>query len=88
MAKGKRTVIGSIVKSKDPAQPDYLKINKAINLKEGQILRLESKKEQLKSVDYLVQNNKISADVAKSIRERIEKMPDFVRFEVVAREEV
>jgi hypothetical protein len=42
----KRAVIGSVVKSKEPGQPDYIKIGQDVTLKKGTILRLESKSQQ------------------------------------------
>ncbi len=79
----KRKQIGSVLKSKDVSQPDYIKITEDIVLKKGDILNLESKKSKLASLDKNIENGKLSGDLADKIREGIEKMPDFVRFEIV-----
>lgn len=79
----KRKQIGSVLKSKDVSQPDYIKITEDIVLKKGDILNLESKKSKLASLDKNIENGKLSGDLADKIREVIEKMPDFVRFEIV-----
>jgi hypothetical protein len=84
MAKFKRTVIGSVVKNKDPKKPDYIKVNGAHTLTDGQYLNLESKKNQLESLEVAIAGGKISGDNAEKAKERINKIPDFVRFQVVA----
>jgi hypothetical protein len=78
-----RKVFGSVLKSKDATQPDYIKITEDIVLKKGDILNLESKKSQLASLEKNVENGKLSGDLADKIRGNIEKMPDFVRFNIV-----
>lgn len=82
--KQKRRVIGSVIKNRESGKPDYIKVREDINLAKGQILRLESKQFQLKSLEQAVSENKISADYGAKVKERLEKIPDFVRFEVVA----
>jgi hypothetical protein len=84
MGKKKRVVLGSVVKSKTPSDPDYIKIKSDFDLKAGQILRLESAKSQLASLDEAVKSGKISEDFGGKVRERIEKIPDWVRFEIIA----
>lgn len=79
----KRTKVGSILKSKDTTQPDYFKIDNDISLKKGDILNLESKKSKLASLEKNVENGKLGGDLAEKIKGDIEKMPDFVRFEVI-----
>lgn len=79
----KRKQIGAVLKSKDPAQPDYIKINEDVVLKKGDILNLESKKSKLASLEKNIENGKLSGDLADKIREGIEKMPEFIRFEIV-----
>lgn len=79
----RRKQIGAVLKSKDPTQPDYIKINEDVVLKKGDILNLESKKSKLASLEKNIENGKLSGDLADKIREGIEKMPDFIRFEIV-----
>lgn len=84
MAKSKRSVVGSVCKSKDSGKPDYIKVRDDLSLRKGQILRLESKKYQLESLQGAVSAGKLSSELGEKIRERIEKIPDWVRFEIVA----
>lgn len=103
MAKLKRKVIGSIVKGrpevdakgnpvldasgKPVMKPDYIKVRGAHVLKDGQFLNLETKAQQLKNLETAVASGKLSGDLASQIRERVNKIPDWVRFEVVTLEE-
>lgn len=82
MAK-KRLTIGSVVKSKEAGKPDYIKVSQDITLKKGQFLNLESKERQLESLDAAVAAGKLSEDMANEIKERTNKIPDWVRFEIV-----
>lgn len=77
MGKTKRQVVGSVCKAKDASKPDYVK------MRDGRIFRLESPKFQLENLNKAVRDGKLSEEVAQSIRERIEKIPAFVRFEMV-----
>jgi uncharacterized Zn finger protein len=79
----KRLKVGSVLKSKDASQPDYIKVDADVSLKKGDILNLESKKSKLASLEKNIENGKLSGDLADKIREGIEKMPDFVRFEII-----
>jgi len=81
MAK-KRNVVGSICKPKpnedgSPAGPDYIK------MRDGKIYRLESAAYQLQNLEKAVAAGKLSGEQAEGIRERIGKIPAFVRFEIV-----
>jgi len=83
MGKYTRTEVGSICKSKDAEKPDYIKVNTDITLKKGDILNLESKKSKLEGIDTAVQNGKLSQDKADEIIEKINAMPEWVRFSIV-----
>lgn len=83
MAKGKRKVVGSFIKSKDATKPPYLKMREAVVLKQGQCLSIESKKFQLESLERAHQAGKLSNDTVEKIKERIEKIPDFVMGEII-----
>ena len=78
----KRMVIGSIVKGKD-GKPDYIKMSKDVSLKQGDFLNLESKSSQLKSLEAAIADGKLTGEIGESIKDRLEKIPDFVRFEIV-----
>lgn len=86
MAKTKRTVIGSVLRHKDDPKKSYIKIKNEVRLKAGQILQLQSKKQQLDNLRVAVESGKMSADMASEIGERLERVPDFVLFEVIALE--
>lgn len=86
MSKTKRKVIGSVCKSKEASRPDYIKIREDVVLKKNQSLRLESKKFQLESLEGARSAGKISEELSEKIKERIDNIPDWVRFEIVALE--
>jgi hypothetical protein len=79
----KRTVVGSVLKSKNEGETDYIKINEDVSFKKGDTLSLESKKSQLASLAKAVENQKMSQEVADKIIANVEKMPDFIRFNIV-----
>jgi hypothetical protein len=94
MAKYKRIVVGSIVKSKNVGEPDYVKLRgdmaeeliKALiasDKTKGLTLSLESKKNQLERLEKAVADGKLKPEHGDSARERISKIPDYVRFEIV-----
>ena len=88
MAKKFRKVIGSVQKSKDASKPDYIKISNDVVLTKGMFLNLESKKQQLASLEAAVEQGRLKEEYAVKARERIEKIPDFVRFEISVLEDV
>lgn len=81
--KYKRTVVGSVCKPKEAGKPDYIKMREDVSFKKGDILRLESKKFQLDSLDQAVASGKLTGELAAKRKESIEKLPEWVRFEVV-----
>lgn len=83
MAKYKRTSIGSICKGKD-GKPDYLKVYGNHVLKDGQFFNLESKATQLAGLNSPAAVEKIQPDVRAKLIERVNNIPDYVRFEVVS----
>lgn len=82
--KYKRTVVGSVVKNKDAGKPDYIQIGTDIVLKKGQYLNLESKAVQLAGIEKAVADGKISGENGEKAKERINNIPDFVRFQIVS----
>jgi hypothetical protein len=98
MAKFKRVTVGSICKAKEANRPDYLKVRGdtveqfakallAADRTKGMSLKLESKSFQLQNLADAVSQNKLSADMATKVEERINKIPNYVRFEVILLEE-
>lgn len=60
----------------------HLKISGDMSFKKGDYLNLETKAEQLKNLNEAAASGKISEANAEKARKRIEKIPDFVLFEV------
>ena len=94
MAKYKRYNVGSVLKSKEAGKNSYLRLGgynaealmKALAKGDGEkgiTLSLESKKSQLTSLEEAVAAGKLSEENAGKARERINKIPDYVLFEVV-----
>ncbi len=92
MAK-KKLVLGSVLKTKEAGKPDYIKLDayhanvlaKALaSLPAGGslMLNLESKAAQLKNLEEGVSSGRLKAESADKMRPFIEKIPDFVRFQV------
>lgn len=88
MAKYNRKVIGSVCKSKDKDKPAYIKIRDDIALSKDQVLRLESKKFQLDSLDAAVAAGKLNGEMVESIKEKVNRIPDWVMFEIVSLEKI
>lgn len=97
MAKFKRIKVGSIIKGrqeegedgkplvvdgKPVMKPDSIKIYGNHTFLDGQYLNLESKETQRKNAAKGEASGKLKGEVLASIKARIEKIPDFVRFEV------
>lgn len=87
MAKTKRQTIGSVYKGKD-GRPDYIKVSRDVSLKKGTYLNLESKAAQLASIESALDEGRVSEETANKVRERLESIPDYVRFEIVQVEKV
>lgn len=73
----KRQVVGSVCKAKQDGQVDYIK------MRDGKIYRLESAKYQLSQLENAVSQGKLSEEIADKVRDRIGKIPEWVRFELV-----
>lgn len=83
----KRRTIGALFKSKDPKNPDYIKFDAKlegqVTFKAGDFIRAETKAFQLASLDQAEADGKLSGDVLEKLRARAEKIPDFIRAELV-----
>jgi hypothetical protein len=86
-AKKKRLVIGSLCKvkpeDKEKGMPNYIQIRDDISLKKGEFLRAESKAFQLENLEKAITSGKLSEEIGGQIRERIEKIPDWVIAELI-----
>ena len=77
MAK-KKVTIGDIVKSKD-GKSKYIKVfADSVTLTKGMYINVESKAEQLASLQKALDEGKIGQDTFDKQAERLEKIPDFV----------
>jgi hypothetical protein len=94
MAKYKRVTVGSICKAKEDNRPDYFKVRGdtreqfaqallRMDPEKGGSLKLESRKYQLANLELAVKDGKLSGEVATKVKERIEKIPEYVRCEVI-----
>lgn len=80
MAKWKREVIAQV--QKNDKGGSYIKVKQDVTLKKGENLSVESKAEQLAGIDKAVADGKMSEEIAEKVRERINKIPDFVLREI------
>lgn len=79
--------VGSVVKGKD-GKPDYIKINVDVALKKGEFVNLESAAGMKKRADELEADGKMTPEAASKMRERADKIPSFVRFNLTVMREV
>lgn len=80
--KSKRRVVGSVYKGSD-GKPDYIKMSQDVSLREGQYVNLESKASQIAGITKAAAEGKLSQDLATDLLAKAEKIPDFVRFNLV-----
>jgi len=79
-----REKLGSVLKDKKDETKFYVKFNKNCSFNEGDCVNLESKKQQLDSIDDAVSAGRLTDEtMVNEIKERINKIPDFVKFEIV-----
>lgn len=96
MAKYSRYTVGSICKPKDTGKSDYIHLRTDPKSKEmllkalansgedkGLYLNLESKRAQLESLQEARTAGKLKEEHADKALERINKIPDYVRFEII-----
>lgn len=74
----KRIKVWSFLKNKEEGKAPYIKVDNDVSFKKGDIIRVESKKFQLASLEAAVQAGKLNGEQAEKARERVNKMPDFV----------
>lgn len=79
----KRTVIGSVLKSKEDPKESYIKISKDITLSAGDTLKLESKEDAMKNLKAAFANEKISEQLYTDLMSKAQNTPDFVRFNIL-----
>jgi hypothetical protein len=82
-----RKSIGSLYRAKDPTKPNYIKMRSTVTLKEGQVIRAESRKFQEQSMETAIAAGKMGGETAEKVRERLSKIPDYVLAELVILEE-
>jgi hypothetical protein len=75
----KYRTIGTVNKSKDNPKETYIKVKEDVTLKAGQFVSVINPRTL---ADKLESEGKVSAEIAAKIRERGEKTPDWVLFEL------
>lgn len=85
MAKLRRKKVGAFLKSKDDNKPPYLKLTDAIPA--DSIIRVESKKYQIASLQRAAAGGKLPAKMAEEMLAKLEKMPDFVLGDLIVLQE-
>lgn len=81
MAKYKRLVVGSVLRSKEEGKPNYIKLKE--NVAAGTTLSVESKKVQLDNLERAIGEGKLSEELGAKRREQISRMPDWVVADLV-----
>jgi hypothetical protein len=74
--------VGSVLRSKDNPKNYYIKMDQDVSLKKGETLSLQSKEEQLERLESSLSSGKLTEDLAVKIRERLEKIPEWVKYEI------
>lgn len=83
MAKYVRTVIGSIIKSKSKEKPDYIKFKTDVSFKAGDCISVETKSYKLVSLENAYKKGYLNQEMLERLKEKVEKMPEFVRADLV-----
>ena len=79
----KRLKVGSVLKSKEAGQMDYIKIDADVILKKGDLLSLESKKSKIEGLKKAIESGKLTGEYADKLMAEAERIPDFVRFQII-----
>lgn len=82
MGKWKKTWHGEVLKSKDDESVSYIKVKEPMVA--GKTYNLESKEQQLASLDDAVSAGRLDAEYAETRKEAINNIPDFVRFQITS----
>lgn len=79
--------MGSLYKSKEPTSNDYVKIylpeGETLTLKNGDVLQFETKKSKVEGINRAVAAGKLKPESAQVMLEYANKLPDYVRGELV-----
>lgn len=78
-----RIVVGKVCKSKEAGKPDYIKIDQDVTFVKGDFINLESKASRQKSLQEAIEAGRIGGENAEKAQASIDKMPDWIRFEMV-----
>jgi len=82
MAKWKKTWHGEVLNSKDDPTKTYIKVKEPMVA--GKSYNLESKAQQLASLDEAVAAGRLDEEYAETRKEAINNIPDFVRFQITS----
>jgi hypothetical protein len=78
-AKGKVVNVGSVLQAKDDPERSYIKVNKDIALKEGQIINVQTPAER---IAFFLERGFLTEEEAE---QKLANTPDFVLFELTTR---
>lgn len=87
-----RVVIGNFCKGKTESEAKavgkkphdaYIKLKQAVNLPEGAMIQVETKKTKLASLERSVSAGKLDPEYAQKRREELERMPEWLIAELV-----
>jgi hypothetical protein len=81
MSKKEYINFGSVLKSKKDGS-SYIKISKDIKLEEGEFVNLKAPADEISRVQELMNSGKMGAEQGEKILSRLEKIKEFVRFEL------
>lgn len=83
MARWKRETVGEVKASPDDAKSFYVKFTSDAVFKAGDTVSLQSKQQQIDSAKSAYENGKLSEEMFEKITERVNNIPEFVKFQVV-----
>lgn len=78
--------VGSVLKSKVEGDTDYIKFSEDVTFRKGDTLSLESSASIVKRANKQLEDGIISSEEAEKRAARAEKIPTFVRFNLVKKE--
>ena len=82
-ARWKRTMVGEVKTSPDDPKSFYIKFVADAIFKAGDTVSLQSKQQQIDSATDAFNNGKLSEELLTKITERVNNIPEFVKFQVI-----
>lgn len=82
---GKKSYVGKVMKGKE-GKPDYIVVDMDFDLKKGDFLRLESKKQRLDDLAAAFEAGRLDEAKYEELAEKAQKSSDNVRFTIIHQE--